>query len=379
MGILSRPGRPRKAAAIMAAMAALALASCSSAGTPAASSPTGTTSATSIPPASLASLIAQSKAENALTFYANVPADLFKPVLDAFTSRYPWIKINDQELSDPEIFSRVAAEQGQGSPTADLMISTYPVGFVSASERGLLKTDYTPAGLQNFPAFARQGPGMYVMEVDPMLAGYNMKLLSPAQAPHSFADLAKLAAEGKTLTTYPISHPIGYAGVWAYTTQRGAAAWAVLAKLAPATKTIDDGTTQLEGAIKGQFAAGYFSSGLGRAFIQQYKGLFNMNYTTDFEPLIPRGMAIPAKANHPASAQLFMDFIYSKAGQDAVCQAGLTAFMNNYKSSTGCRNSLADIQAHVPAANIYLVPFTKQLIADQAAITARWNKLHFQS
>jgi iron(III) transport system substrate-binding protein len=205
-----------------------------------------------------------------------------------------------------------------------------------------------------------------------------MKLLSPARAPHSFADLVKLAEQGKPLTTYPISHPIGYAGVWAFTTQRGEAAWATLAKLAPATKPIDDGTTQLEGAIKGQFAAGYFSSGLGRAFIKQYKGLFNMNYTTDFEPLIPRGMAIPGKASHPASAQLFMDFIYSKAGQDAVCQAGLTAFMNNYTSSTGCRNSLADLQAHVPAANIYLVPFTRQLIDDQAAITAHWNTLHFK-
>ena len=341
-------------------------------------SSTGAGTQTSVAAASLDGLITQSKTENALVIYGNAPAELLKPVLDGFTSQYPWIKVQDQELSDQEIFSKVGAEQGQGAPSADLMISTFPEGFAEANKAGLLKTDYTPLGLGNFPSYARQGPGMYIMELNPLLTGFVTKGLSPSLYPHSFADLAKLARAGKPLTTYSIAHPIGYAATWAFVQAKGAAAWTTIGELGPATKTIDDGTTQLEDALKGQFAAGYYSSGLGRAYLKAFNGQFQLNYTTDFEPLIPRGMAIPNKARHSASAQLFMDFVYSKAGQDALCNAGFTAFMNNFQSSTGCVNSLADLQAHVPAQNIFVVPFTEKLITDHASITARWNTLHFK-
>lgn len=339
---------------------------------------TGAGTRATVAPASLDGLITQSKAENALVIYGNAPAELLKPVLDVFTSEYPWIKVQDQELSDPEIFSKVGAEQGQGAPSADLMISTFPEGFAEAGKAGLLKTDYTPLGLGNFPPYARQGPGMYIMELNPLLTGFVTKGLNPSQYPHSFADLVKLANAGKLLTTYSIAHPIGYAATWAFVQAKDAAAWTTLGQLGPATKTIDDGTTQLEDALKGQFAAGYYSSGLGRAYLKQFNGQFELNYTTDFEPVIPRGMAVPNKARHSASAQLFMDFVYSQAGQNALCNAGFTAFMNNFQSSTGCVNSLADLQAHVPAQNIFVVPFTEKLITDRSSITARWNSLHFK-
>ncbi len=361
--------------AVLTLLATTAFSACGSSGN---GSGATSGSGSSAAPASIGSLVTASKSENALNVYANIPAELFKHVLDQFTSLYPWIKVNDNELSDPEIFSKVTAEQAQGAPSADLMISTYPLGFAQAGQRGILKTDYSPAGLQNFPSWAKQGPGEYVMEADPLLVGMNTKELDAAHQPHSYDDLAKLADAGQPLTTYPISHPIGYAAVWAYTTQKGEPAWQTLARIAKTTKTIDDGTTQLEAALKGQFAAGYFSSGLGRAFVPQYKGLFEMSYTSDFQELIPRGMAIPSKASHPASAQLFMDFVYSQAGQETLCAAGMTAFANGFQSSTGCTNSLADLQAHVPAANIYVIPFSTKLLDEQAKITARWNTLGFK-
>jgi len=152
----------------------------------------------------------------------------------------------------------------------------------------------------------------------------------------------------------------------------------MLGKLAPYTKTEMEGLNQLQGTLKGTYTAGYFSSGLGRAFIPQYRGLFDMTYATDFEPLVPRGMAITRTAKNAASAQLFLDFIYSKGGQDVLCAVGFTAFMNNYQSSTGCTNSVADISAHVSQANIYLIPFSQKLLDDQASVSARWKQVYGQ-
>jgi iron(III) transport system substrate-binding protein len=371
----------RRALALMAAAASatIAASACGSTTTSSTAGGGGTATAT-VAPASVDNLVTQSKNENTLTIYGNPPTQLFKPVVDAFQAQYPWIKVTAQDLDDTTIFSKATAEIGQGAPTADLLIASDPAGFLKAAKNGVLKTDYTPSGLSDFPSYASQGNGIYVMSPEPAMLSYSPKVITdPTQVPHSMSDMVKIAQAGTVkLTSYPVTNTLGYSAIWAYVTQKGEDAWTTLGKLAADTKTETEGLNQLQGTLKGTYGGGYFTSGLGRAFIPQYKGLFDMTYATDFQPLVPRGMALTRTAAHPASAQLFLDFIYSKGGQDIICAAGFTAFMNNYQSSTGCVNSVADIAQHVPQANIYLVPFSQKLLDDQASVTARWKQVYNQ-
>jgi iron(III) transport system substrate-binding protein len=369
----------RRALALIAVGASVTVAAsaCGSTVTSSAAGNAGTAT-TTVAPAAVDSLVGQSRNENALTIYGNPPTALFQPVVDAFQNQYPWIRVTAQDLDDTTVFSKATAEQAQGAPTADILIATDPARFLSAARNGVLKTDYTPAGLADFPSYASQGNGIYVMSPEPAMISYSPRVITdPAHVPHSMSDLVTLAQAGVVkLTSYPVTNTLGYSAIWAYVTQKGDAAWTTLGRLASDTKTEMEGLNQLQGVLKGTYGAGYFTSGLGRAFIPQYRGLVDMTYATDFQPLVPRGIALTRSAAHAASAQLFLDFIYSRAGQDVICASGFTAFMNGYQSSSGCRNSVADIAQHVPQANIYLVPFSQKLLDDQSSIAARWKQVY---
>jgi iron(III) transport system substrate-binding protein len=88
---------------------------------------------------------------------------------------------------------------------------------------------------------------------------------------------------------------------------------------------------------------------------------------------VPRGIGITAKAPSPASARLFLDFVYSKAGQLAMCDAGFTAFRNGYTPTDGCTNTLADVYAKVGQKNVYMPGFTQKFVNDRPAFVKRWH------
>jgi iron(III) transport system substrate-binding protein len=126
--------------------------------------------------------------------------------------------------------------------------------------------------------------------------------------------------------------------------------------------------------VQGGASVGYFGSGLAQSFIPKYKGLLGYGFMTDATPLSPNLIAQTASAANPASAQLFLDYVYSNPGQQIMCAAGMEASMNNFKSATGCTANLTDLATKVPASAIYLVPVNQDVVDQQKAITARWNQ-----
>jgi iron(III) transport system substrate-binding protein len=72
---------------------------------------------------------------------------------------------------------------------------------------------------------------------------------------------------------------------------------------------------------------------------------------------------------------LFLNFLYSQAGQDALCAGGFEATMNNYHpSTTGCTASLTALQTQVPPNTTYLVPISQDVLDQRSAIVQRWNQ-----
>lgn len=95
---------------------------------------------------------------------------------------------------------------------------------------------------------------------------------------------------------------------------------------------------------------------------------------SDATPLTPRVITQTAGAASPASAQLFLDYIYSDAGQQVMCAAGMEASMNHFKPANGCTASLTELAKHVPAKTTYLVPVSQDVVDQRKPITDRWNK-----
>jgi iron(III) transport system substrate-binding protein len=363
---MMRISKTARAAAIIGALA-LVVSACS--GTSTGSIPG---QATGSGPAAPADLLAASKAEHGLVIYANAVSSQLNQFTAAFMKAYPWIKVTTYDLEDPVVFSRYAAEHATGTRTGDILIASAPNLWTSAVQKGYVQ-NYTPTGIANFPSFASQGGGLYIMSPDPAVTIYNKKLLGGQPPPKTIAQITQGAAAGKyKVATYAIDNDFGYAAFYGYQQKYG---WGALDQLGKYAKTPGDGDVLAQDVEQGGFSTAVFESGLVRGAIKPNNPLVGWEYTTDYTPLIPRGIGISAGAASPASAKLFMNYLFSNAGQAAACDAGFEAYSNSFTPTDGCVNILKDLYAAIGnPANAVLVPISQKVANDQSAFTARWNQ-----
>jgi iron(III) transport system substrate-binding protein len=368
---MKHTGYRRQVGVALAAVLACALAACSSSAAPATTTPSATLAA----PVPVDTLVTQSHTEHGLIIYGNTPTKVMQPLLDGFSKAYPWIKPEYSQLSDNQVFTKYQSEHAQSATSADLLLSASIPQFLQAGQNSLL-ANVTPSGLENFPAFINQGHGVYVMAPNPVTYSWNAKLLTGSKVPTTYAELVAEASPAQyPLVSYSAENPLGYADVYGLIHILGAdTVYKYLDVLGKHTKTFDEGLDGLQYMVQGGASVGYFGSGLAQSIIPQYKGLLGYGFMTDATPLSPNLIAQTASAANPASAQLFLDFVYSNPGQQIMGAAGMEASMNNFKSATGCTANLTDLATKVPASAIYLVPVSQDVVDQQKAITARWNQ-----
>ncbi|MGH3246435.1 MAG: ABC transporter substrate-binding protein [Trebonia sp.] len=363
------------AAAAAAGAAMLVLAACSASSSP----PAGarSTGAGSSAPVSLAALVAGSKKESGLLIFSNALSSQMAAVDKAFEKQYPWIHVTAEDDEDPVVFSKYTAEHATGTRTADLLMASAPGLWVSAVKNGLIQP-YTPPGLSDFPSFINQGNGLYIFSPDPGITIYNKLLFKGKPVPDTVSQIAADGIAGKyKVATYTISNNFGYSAFYGYVHQKG---WAALDQMGKTAATPGDGDVLGEDVAQGAYGAGVFEGGLVRGVIESTSAgkVLGWEYTRDFTPLIPRGIGITAGAANPDSARLYLDFVFSDAGQQALCDAGFEATSNTFTPSDGCVSTLKALYAAVPKANVYMTPFSESVASEQASFTARFRQAFHQ-
>jgi len=354
-----------------AGFAALMTAACGSSSSP--SSAAASTGPASAAPVSQASLIAGSKKENGLLIFSNALSSQMQAVNKAFEQKYPWIHVTATDDEDPVVFSKYTAEHATGTRTADLLIASAPGLWVTAVKNGLIQP-YTPPGLADFPGFVNQGNGLYIFSPDPAITIYNKLVLKGRPAP---ATVSQIVADGIAgqykVATYTISNNFGYTAFYAYVHQKG---WAALEQLGKTAATPGDGDVLGQDVAQGGYGVAVFESGLARGPIETTSAgkIMGWEYTKDFTPLIPRGIGITAGAASPDSARLYLNFVFSNVGQQALCDAGFEASSNTFTPGDGCANTLKALYAAVPKANVYMTPFSQAVASGQASFTARFRQ-----
>jgi iron(III) transport system substrate-binding protein len=367
-------------AATAATLGALALSACGGSSSSSSSSPAGSSSTAQVsPPVSQAALVAGSKREKGLVIYSNALLTQTQHVVTAFNKVYPWIHVTATDDEDPVVFSKYAAEHGTGARTADILIASAPGLWVGAVAHGFIQP-YTPPGISNFPSFVSQGKGLYVFSADPAITIYNKLLLKGHAPPATVAQIAQEGIAGKLkVATYTINNNFGYTAFWAYVHREG---WAALDKLGQTAKTPGDGDVLGQDVTQGAFTVAVFESGLARGPIDsdpKVGKILGWEYTKDFTPLIPRGIGITAGAASPDSAKLFMNFVFSDQGQQALCDAGFEADSNSFTPSNGCPNTLKALYAAIGGeSHTFVTPFSEQVAQQQTAFTARFRQAFHQ-
>ena len=265
-----------------------------------------------------------------LTIYSNTSEENWAPIFRDFQKKFPWVeKVSANDLDSDEVFQRVLAEQATGSSPVDLVVSNAAVAWADFAEREGTLQDYESPELGELPDFAQLLPNVYAMSTDPQTIAYNTELMP--EAPTGIASLADIAEENQDLLQDKITvrdpeSSFGFT-VTRNFTEANPDGWADLERLLPYTRAETSSGTQMEKILAGEYLAGFFVSG-GPAFpvVDDSQGLVEVVYPDDGTTILPRGIGIAADAPHPATSQLFVDFLLSEEGQYAVAEGGLSSY-----------------------------------------------------
>jgi iron(III) transport system substrate-binding protein len=326
------------------------------------------------PKYSIAQLVKQSRNESGLVVYGNPPAANFNAFVAEFNKRYPWIKVTEFDLEDTTIFSKYASEAAQGARTADILIASAPNMWVYAN-RQHYALNFTPNGLSKFPKYAKQYNGIYIMSTDPAIIVYN-KLLLKDKVPSSITEIANDSSTYNKVTGYSVDNLFGYTALYGYVQLKG---WSTLNKIGK-NRYVASGNVaaQLQVVSQGGAKVAYLTSPTARFRIasdSRLQQILDWSYAKDGTPIVPRGIGITRKAKSPASAKIFLDFIFSRAGQQAICNAGFTSYMKGFKPSGGCRNTLADVYAKVGAKHVFNPGFSQKFVNARPSFVKRWHAI----
>ncbi|MCQ9162740.1 ABC transporter substrate-binding protein [Arthrobacter sp. STN4] len=327
-------------------------------------------------PADYSKLIDASKAEGgALTIYSNTDQENWAPILRDFSARYPWTKVSAANLDSDEVFQRQLSESATGKAPADMLVSNAVQAWADyASKPGTLLAYDSPETKQ-LPEFAQLMPNVWAMSLDPVGIAYNSALMK--EAPTGIADLAAMAGadSGKyknKITTRDVK------GAWGFTvshafTEGNPAAWPGLDKVLPLARPETSSGTQKEKILSGEYLAGFFiSSAVGYPAEKASGGLIKFVLPKDGTVVLGRGIGITPKAPHPATAKLFLDFVLSETGQNAVAEGGLSSYRENVKLTEGL-HTYQEVEKLAGKDGIIRVPYKVVPDADVTAFVSKWN------
>lgn len=257
----------------------------------------------------LAALYEAAKKEGQVTWYStHLPSEDSELTGQAFTARYPGVKVNVVRTSAQVAFQRLNQDLQAKSPNCDVLSSTDVAHYVDLKARKLL-TKYTPASaaamdkrLQNIDPEGYYHVGSVAM----IGLIYNTTKVKPEEAPKSWADLVDPKWRGLA----SVGHPgfSGFVGVWAIEMRRlyGDGWFKKLAANKPQVgrSIIDTVTTVTSGersisAGPINLAALVAAKGNPLAIVAPKEGTVVM--------VSPSG--IMANAPHPNAAKLFMEFL----------------------------------------------------------------------
>lgn len=370
----------RYAAVGVASALALTLAACGGsapAGTPA---PENSIAAGQYPeyyPADYKELVAAAEKEGGqLTVYSNTDQENWAPVFRDFKKKYPFIKdISANNLGSDEVFQRVLSENATGNSPADILVTNAAGAWADFAGRGDVLTPYTSPELAEVPEFANLLPGVTAMSADAMTIAYNTALMT--EAPTGLDSLAEQAKANPAqfqdkIGIRDIKGAFGFT-IFHALTKNKPEAWDSLATILPLSRPESSSAT--DKILAGEYVAGALVSA-APAFpvVKDSGGLFEIVLPKDGTVVLPRGLGIAAKAPHPATAKLFMDFTLSAEGQQAIQEGGLSSFRDGVKPIQ-FTYTYADIIKEVGEENIISVPYEKVAEAETAAFTERWNSL----
>lgn len=329
-------------------------------------------------PADYTKLIDAAKVEGGrLIIYSSYPQRTWAPVFKAFQEQYPFVKdVRNLDVEGEEVYQRLLAETSRNVAGADIVEVQPSVGAQLRNRQNLLLPYESAEASKYAKDVLNPFPNGFQYAIASLVIGYNTKLLSGNIT--SVADVAKRLKEpGNENLKVGIRDIKSQFAFTAYYTLLNAkpGLWSDFETILKHGRPEGSSGSLLTKLQTGEYAAAVFvtdASMLPAA--KQSNGLLQAVLPKDGTPFQGTAVAIPASTARPATAKLFVDFMLSEKGQQAVLDGGRPAIRAGLKPVEGLY-SYQQATAAIPADAIAIVPYETVQQDKIDAFTKRWNDL----
>ena len=262
--------------------------------------------------------------ESALVIYSATDENEASDLLRAFSVRYPFIKVDYRSLSAREVYDRFRREADGHRSVADIVInSAMDLQIKLVNDR--YAQAYRSAEIDHLPDWAVWKNQAFAVSAEPIVIGYNPKLLTRDAVPTSHDELATILHRTPSLTgrigSYdPERSPTGYLYV-SQDVQVDSDAWDLIAAVGRARPQLfQSSKDMIEQVSSAKLTLAYNIIG-SYAFERAARDPnFKVVVPRDYVLMMSRVALIAREAPHPASAKLFLDFMLSREGQSLLAK-----------------------------------------------------------
>jgi iron(III) transport system substrate-binding protein len=259
------------------------------------------------------------KKEGKVVWYTSLVLPSAEKVAKLFEAAYPGIKVEVHRTGSQRILQRVMQELGANIKIVDVIHTSDAGHFVMLKDKKLL-TQYTPAGIEKFPAGFKDKDGYYFgLRATVTVIMYNTKSVSATEAPKTWKDLLDPRWKGKEVTAHP-----GYSGVIATHVLAlvHLYGWDYFKQLAQNRVMLTQSANDPPGVVASGERIIAVNGGEYSAYQLKKKGNpLEIVYPKEGVPLVVSPTAIAAFAPHPNAAKLFTDFTFTREVQQVMADS----------------------------------------------------------
>lgn len=263
-----------------------------------------------------AKLIEGAKKEAKLVWYTSMAVAESKPLLDAFSQRHPFIKVELFRATGESLLNRIQTETLAGKWGFDVVATA---GGIDILVQQKLMSPYMSPETTAYNQELKDSAGYWTgILSNYYVVGYNTELVSEKEAPRDWRDLLDPKWKGKI--------SIDQEDYKWYATLQAAWGKEKTRNYMTALARQDIQWRKGHSLITQLMAAREFPLGVVYAhrIEEMKKKRAPVEWVNTLDPIVVgiNGMGLSARPNNPDAAKLFVDFVLSKQGQEVIRSLG---------------------------------------------------------
>jgi iron(III) transport system substrate-binding protein len=288
-------------------------------------------------------LIAAARKEGKVVWYTSIDLSVAETIAKAFQSKYPGIAMRVERSGAERIFQRIGQEYASNIRAVDLVNSSDAAHLIVWKRDGLL-APYVPEDVAlHYPEDHRDPDGLFATcRATLCPIAYNSKLVQPAEAPRSFADLLDPKWAGKIVKAHP-----SYSGTILTATFQIARdiGWQFFEKLAQQRiMQVQSATDPPRKVAAGERAVMADGSEYISFRLKERNEPVEIVYPTEGTPLVNGPNAVFKDAPNPNAARLAQSFMFSLECQQLMVDVGGMRSLHALVKEKAGRRRLSEIK-----------------------------------